>query len=191
MGGVAGEQDPPRAIRGRLPGHVGETGDPARAVHSEVGPVRADEQLAKVLECRLASVVDARLVQHDPVRSLRPVGDRRDRCHHPRGVRRSPAHSPCRPRRSRSWSTDRLRGSRCRLTCGSRCGRRRTRRGSPLAATCHRPVRRQRRCRPVRGRRPPRPEGLALGARRSSQPGCARSRAARAPARSCGGWGSR
>ena len=78
-------------------------------------------------------------------------------------------------------------GSRCRRTCGSRCGRRRTRRGSPLAATCHRPVRRQRRCRPVRGRPPPRPEALGLGARRSTPPGCARSGAARAPARSCGG----
>ena len=54
------------------------------------------------------------------------------------------------------------------------------------SATCHRPVRRQRRCRPVRGRPPPRPEALGLGARRSTPPGCARSGAARAPARSCG-----
>ena len=48
---------------------------------------------------------------------------------------------------------DRTRRSRCRLPCGSGCVLRRSRRGTPIAATCRRTTRHRRRCRP--GRSPP------------------------------------
>ena len=68
MGGVSGEQHSPLAVRSRLSGHVGESRDPGRAVHAEVGSVGGDERVAEVLECGFTGVLDIRLEQHDPVR---------------------------------------------------------------------------------------------------------------------------
>jgi len=73
--GVACEQYASLAIGGRLPGHVGEPGDPGGAARPEVRPVGGDERLAEVLQGGLAGVFDLLLEQYDPVRpsTLLPV----------------------------------------------------------------------------------------------------------------------
>ena len=48
----------PLAVGRRLPGHVGEAGDPRRAVDSEVGAVDGDERLAEIGQRGLAGGLD-------------------------------------------------------------------------------------------------------------------------------------
>ena len=67
VGGVAGQQDPSRAVGRRLPARVREPGDPGEVVDPVIGPVHGDEPLAKIVDGRLAGA-DLRLGQHDPDR---------------------------------------------------------------------------------------------------------------------------
>src|SRR5215211_1316331 len=66
--GVAREQHTPFAVGRRLPGHVGEPGDPGRAVRPEVRPVGDGERLTEILQGGLAGVFDELFGQDDPVR---------------------------------------------------------------------------------------------------------------------------
>src|ERR1700738_3882822 len=63
---VAGEQYPSLAVRRRLPRHVGETGDPGRAVRPVVRPVSGDECLAEIPHGGLAGVFDVSFFEYDP-----------------------------------------------------------------------------------------------------------------------------
>ena len=56
----------PLAVGRRLPGHVGEPGDPGRAVDPVVGPVDGDERLAEIAQGGLAGGSDVLLGHHDP-----------------------------------------------------------------------------------------------------------------------------
>ena len=148
--GVAREQYASLAVGRRLPGHVGETGDPRRAVHPVVRPVDGDECLADILAGW------ARRCVRGAVRSVRPV---------PTALLRpadatTPAQAELRllvhldlgdqP----AGRSDPTPGTRCRPPFGSRCVLRRTRRGSPPGATGRRTARRRRRCRPARSPSP-------------------------------------
>ena len=155
MCGVAGEQHPSLAVGRRLPGHVGEPGDPGRAVHPVVGPVDGDERLAEIVAGwarRLGPTL--RFGQHDPYRP--PSSSLADAMTPTVAAdARTPApRRPSRPRRSASWSSDPTRGTRCRPPFGSDCVLRRIRRGSPPVATGRRTARRRRRCRPARSPSP-------------------------------------
>ena len=171
--GVAGEQHTAVAVGGSLARHVGEPGDPGRAVQPEVRPVRGDERLAEIRQAWGRRCVRRAVPSARPERpSALPPVDGTD-ARHPRDASRTPAPRPSRPRRSSSWSTDPTRGSRCRRPCGSRCVRRRSRRGTPRAATCRRTARRRRRCRPARS---PPPRGREGSEPRAHRPSSARMR---------------
>ena len=66
--GIAGEQHAAGAVRRRLPRHVREAGDPRRGVRPEVGAVRGDERVAEIIQRWIALVLDVLLPQHDAVR---------------------------------------------------------------------------------------------------------------------------
>ncbi len=73
--GVARKQHTSLAVARRLPGHVGETGDPRRAVHPEVRPVDDDESLAEIVQGGFTGVFVVLFGQYDPYRPsiLHPV----------------------------------------------------------------------------------------------------------------------
>ena len=48
--GVAGQQDPSLAVGSGLPSHVGESGDPRRAVDAVIGSAQRDKRLAEIAE---------------------------------------------------------------------------------------------------------------------------------------------
>ena len=134
--GVAREQHAALAVGRRLPGHVGEPGDPGRAVHAVVRPVDGDERVAEV------AAGWARRPARRAARSARPVRPAR-----PSALPRRAMPPPSRRKPnsgSSAISTSAMsqlrrrvpaRGTRCRPPCGSGCGRRRTRRGTAPAAT--------------------------------------------------------
>ena len=64
--GVAREQYTSPAVGRRLPVHVGETGDPGRAVHAVVRAVDGDECLAEILQGGLSGVFEVLFGQRDP-----------------------------------------------------------------------------------------------------------------------------
>ena len=76
VGGVTGQQDASLAVRGRLPRHVGEPGDPGGAPQPVVGPVDGDECLPDVVDGGLVGVLDLRFGQGEAHR--RPVFRRAD-----------------------------------------------------------------------------------------------------------------
>jgi len=63
---VAGQQHPSLAVGRRLPGHVGEPGDPGRAVHAEIRSPHGDERLAEIAQGGLGSLTGVLLTHHDP-----------------------------------------------------------------------------------------------------------------------------
>src|SRR6185312_12169716 len=64
--GVTREQHSTLPVGRRLPGHVREPGDPARAVHPEVRSPHGDERLAEVAQGRLAVLAGVPLGDHEP-----------------------------------------------------------------------------------------------------------------------------
>src|SRR5207237_5288101 len=66
MCGVTCEQHAPAAIRYRLTRHVGEAGDPVRAVHAVVLAVNPDERVADVLQGGLIGEVQLGHDEGDP-----------------------------------------------------------------------------------------------------------------------------
>jgi hypothetical protein len=65
---VASEQDPSRAVGRRLPGHVGEPGDPGGVVDPEVGAVDRDQRLAQIAQGGLATGPELALGHDHPHR---------------------------------------------------------------------------------------------------------------------------
>ena len=70
MCSVAGQHDPSLAVGRRLPGHIGEPGDPGGTVDPVVGPVHADERLAEIAQGGLVRGCDVRFGDHDAYRPL-------------------------------------------------------------------------------------------------------------------------
>ncbi len=68
VGGVPGQQDTTLAVGGCLSRHVGEPGDPGRAVHPVVRPVHGDECFAELVHAGVAGVVDVSFGEDDPDR---------------------------------------------------------------------------------------------------------------------------
>ena len=66
--GVAGQQHPPVAIGLRLPGCIGEPGDPGGTVDPVVGSPYGDERLAEVAQGGFAGGSEVLLGHHDPRR---------------------------------------------------------------------------------------------------------------------------
>ena len=64
--GVAGQQHTSGAVGRRLPGHVGEPGDPGRAVYPEVGSPHGDERAAEITQGRLTGLPGVPLAHHHP-----------------------------------------------------------------------------------------------------------------------------
>ena len=89
--GVAGQQHAPVAVGRRLPGHVGEPGDPGRAVDAVIGAVDGDERLAEIAQGGLAGAARraAASVTERPAPgpSVRPADEAMDG---PTSSRRSP-----------------------------------------------------------------------------------------------------
>jgi hypothetical protein len=75
VGGIAGQQHPPVAVGGGLPGHIGEPGDPGGAVDPIVGPAYGDERLAEIAHGRLARRPGVLFGHHDAYRTLVLVDD--------------------------------------------------------------------------------------------------------------------
>ena len=75
MRGVAGQQDASVAVRGGLPRHVGEAGDPGGTVDPEVSAVDGDERLADIAQGGLVVESQLRLGQHDPGRPTIRLAD--------------------------------------------------------------------------------------------------------------------
>ena len=192
VGGVAGQQHPSLAVGRRLPGHVGEPGDPGRAVHPVVRPVGGDERLAEILQGGLAGVFDlpfsSSTTPYGPPPSSRLTGPM------PPPSGRMPISG------SSSISTSAIIQLVGRIPPGEvDAGRLADQAASSVAAD--EILRSERR---VAGQLDidagvvlreahhlAVDEGSEPRAHRPSRPGCARSGSARARARSCGGWGSR
>ena len=68
--GIAGQQHPSVAVRRRLPGHIGESGDPGGTVDPVVGPVHGDERLAEIAQGGFAGAVKLLFGHQDPHRPI-------------------------------------------------------------------------------------------------------------------------
>ena len=68
--GVAGQQHPSVPVGRRLPGHIGEPGDPGGTVDPVVGPVYGDERLAEIAQGGFARGSGVLFGHHDPYRPL-------------------------------------------------------------------------------------------------------------------------
>src|SRR5205814_6752115 len=62
--GVDGEQHTSLAVGRRLPGHIGEPGDPGRVVHPVVRSPRCDERAAEITQGRLTGLPGIPLAHH-------------------------------------------------------------------------------------------------------------------------------
>ena len=71
--GVPRQKDPTVAVGDRLPGHVGESGDPGRAVHAEVGPVGGNKRLTEVRQRGVTRVFELLLESTPPGTAHRPL----------------------------------------------------------------------------------------------------------------------
>ena len=73
--GVASQQHTSLAVGRRLPGHVGEPGEPGRAVHPVVRSPYGDERAAEITQGRLAGLPGIPLTHHhpDPLPVLQPA----------------------------------------------------------------------------------------------------------------------
>ena len=200
--GVAGQQHPSVAVGRGLPRHVGEAGDEGGTVDPVVGPVDDDERLAELAQGGFARGPDVLFGEHDPDRAPvlvdhlavadlvvllaermdaeRVVADPQLRLLGHLGLGDQAARRRIPPRELDPGQPS-----------GSGCVRRRTRRGTPPAATGRRTAPPRRRRRPARTPSPRARDTSSPAARRPSRPGCARCASATARARSCAGWGSR
>ena len=70
MRGVAGQQHPPLAVCGCLPGHVGEAGQRCWIVDTVIGAVDGDERLAEIAQRGLAASPDLALGHQHPHRPV-------------------------------------------------------------------------------------------------------------------------
>jgi hypothetical protein len=66
VGSVPCQQDTAAPVRRRLPGRVGEPGDPAGTAQTEVRPVDGDQRFVQVVHARGSRVVDLALGEQDP-----------------------------------------------------------------------------------------------------------------------------
>src|SRR5262245_2668717 len=62
---VAGQEHASVPIRRRLPGHIGEPGDPGGAVKTVIRPIEGDERLAELAKGRLVAFADLLFSEHD------------------------------------------------------------------------------------------------------------------------------
>ena len=67
--GVAGQQHPPVAVGRRLPGHIGEPGNPDGTVNPVIGAVDGDHRLAEVAQRGFAGGPELPFGHHDTHRS--------------------------------------------------------------------------------------------------------------------------
>ena len=69
---VASQQHPSLAVGRRLPGHIGEPGNPGGTVHPVIGPVDGDERLAEITQGRLRWCARRAVLSPRPAPAPRP-----------------------------------------------------------------------------------------------------------------------